>query len=139
MNSPCIKSTHYLDRNGYAQIRHEGKTEYHHRVAYVLANKLRMLDIAGQYVLHACDNPACINPAHLSLGSAADNTADMVAKGRARGMSRPGASNLASKLTAEDVLAIRAARATQVELAAKYGVTQANISSIVQRKTWKHI
>lgn len=60
----CKESTHYKDRNGYAQIRYLGKTEYHHRVSYILANGLTMAAIEGKYILHACDNPACINPQH---------------------------------------------------------------------------
>jgi hypothetical protein len=139
MSGPCIKSTYYKDRNGYALLRYNGKLEYHHRVAFAEANSLTMQDIEGKYILHSCDNPACVNPKHLRIGTPADNTADMMSRGRCGWKSQLGETNAASRLTKELVLEIRASPLTQVELAKKYGVTQANISSIILRKTWKHI
>lgn len=59
----------------------------------------------GLFVLHRCDVPACVNPAHLFLGTASDNMRDMVEKGRAA--DQRGASNAAAKLTPEHVLEIR--------------------------------
>ena len=135
----CIPTTYYQDRHGYGQLRVNGKNEYHHRVAFATAHGLSMLDLEGKYVLHSCDNPACINPSHLRLGTAADNSADMVRRGRAGWDAKPGSKNPSAKLTEATVLAIRSERMTQVEIAKKYGITQANVSSIQLRKTWKHI
>lgn len=87
---------------------------------------------AGLIVCHKCDNPPCCNPSHLFLGTKADNSADMVAKGRSkRGNLRPQA-----KLTADDVRAIRASVEKQAVLAARYGVRQSHISSIRSHHAW---
>lgn len=93
----------------------------------------------GLYVCHTCDTPACVNPAHLFLGTADQNSADMVKKGR----SLKGSRSPASKLTEADVLAIRAAYAaggiTYRELGEQYGVTGTQIGTIVLRKSWKDL
>jgi hypothetical protein len=59
-----------------------GKRHYVHRLAYCEAHAIDIEDIVGQVVMHTCDNPACINPEHLRLGTQADNLADMLSKGR---------------------------------------------------------
>lgn len=93
----------------------------------------------GRFVCHACDNPPCVNPAHLFLGTTQDNTADRHEKGRdARGERINTA-----KLTEGDVLAIRAEHAvlglSTTTLGRKYGVSQPMISFIVRRENWTHI
>jgi hypothetical protein len=85
-------------------------------------------------VCHTCDNPPCVNPAHLFLGDARSNAADMVAKGRA---------NQGKKLTAADVRTIRAnyvpVRGALTALAARFGVDRRSIAEVVHGRTWKHI
>lgn len=116
----------------------------------------------GMCVCHTCDNPRCVNPAHLWLGTNAENTHDKIAKGRARyiGQYNPargernghvthpertlrGESQHASKLTAELVRAIRADYGTGTtscsELGVKYGVSNSTIHRIVRRTAWAHI
>jgi hypothetical protein len=95
---------------------------------------------AGAHVLHRCDNPPCVNPDHLFLGTHQDNMRDCSVKGRA---ARPhgGASYLA-KLTDADVMAIRATpydRRTLSLLAARYNLNRGTIHKIIKRKTWKHV
>ena len=93
----------------------------------------------GMCVMHICDNPSCVRPDHLTLGSKADNNADARAKGRNTRGERVGV----SKLNAEMVRAIRARYAqggvTYSEIAADYGVDFSNIAQVVKRKTWKHV
>jgi len=104
------------------------RTENAHRIAWMLYHG----DIPdGLHVLHHCDNPICVNPNHLFLGTHQDNMDDMVLKKRNH-----------KKLTAEEVTAIRRrydARERPKDLAAEYGVTPTLIVYIGKRKTWRHI
>lgn len=107
-----------------------------HRYSYVLAHG----EIPeGMVVMHSCDEPRCVNPAHLSLGTNAENSADAARKGRRL----PGSRNHQSKLTEDQVREMRAKYAAggvpQRELAAEFGVSGALVSFIVTRKAWKHI
>jgi hypothetical protein len=95
-------------------------------------------------VLHRCDNPACVNPAHLFLGSQADNMLDKVRKGRHRFGRNDyrGSRNPQSKLTESDVREIRRLHsigAKQSLLATRYRVVASLISGIVARKLWQHV
>lgn len=66
---------------GYGQFRADGKTALAHRIAYEL---YRGPIPEGMCACHTCDNPSCVNPEHLSLGTPKDNTHDMLRKGRYR-------------------------------------------------------
>lgn len=93
----------------------------------------------GLFPCHTCDNPACINPAHLFLGGIPENHADMVAKNRqAKGESFP-----QSKLTADIVRDIRRRHklggVTYRQLAAELGVSWKTIEKAITRATWKHV
>jgi DNA invertase Pin-like site-specific DNA recombinase len=92
--------------------------------------------------MHTCDVRRCVNPAHLRLGTQADNIADMDTKGRRRGHVQRGTKNPLAKLTEDDVRKMRAeyaAGARQVDLAARYGIWQGTVSSILRRRTWAHV
>lgn len=101
----------------------------------------------GLWVLHKCDNPPCVRPDHLFLGTAQDNTDDMIRKGRRRSggplVPLRGRKNGMARLTSEQVLEIRSLyaerAATQEALAARYGIDQTTVSSVVRRKNWRHI
>ncbi len=96
---------------------------------------------AGHYVCHRCDVPACVNPAHLFVGTAAENNADCARKGRRR--EARGERQARAKLTAEAVLHIREAVASKtariIDLARHYGVTHASVSEVVRNETWRHV
>lgn len=94
----------------------------------------------GLVVRHKCDNPQCVNPLHLAIGTSADNQRDMHERGRAS--NRQGENHPLARLTADQVLEIRreASCGTRLrELAARFGITEKYASKIVRRDTWRHI
>lgn len=113
-----------------------GRARRAHVIMWELANGESVPK--GMVVRHSCDNPPCVRPEHLLIGTHADNVRDSIDRGRiARGEARN-----SGHLTGEMVLAIRqeyAAGARQKDLAERYGVGQQTISLIVRRKTWSHI
>ncbi len=127
---------------GYGVFYMCGKEHhYAHIFAYEQTSGLPVPKKMGLEVCHTCDNPICCNPAHLFLGTHADNMRDMVAKGRKRVCS--GERNPSAKLTELAVLSILQMHASgeykQSELALKFGVSQFVISKIVNRLAWKHV
>lgn len=78
----CWEWTGARMADGYGLFRFEGKLEGAHRISYILKHG-PIPD--GKMLLHACDNPPCVNPDHTSPGTNADNLGDMAQKGRARG------------------------------------------------------
>jgi hypothetical protein len=91
----------------------------------------------GQVVRHTCDNSLCINPDHLILGTQADNVADREARGRRKGIN--GEMIGTSRLTAAQVLEIRASDLSYAQLAEKYGVDKSTIYCVKTGKSWKHL
>jgi hypothetical protein len=93
--------------------------------------------LVGTQALHSCDNPCCVNPAHLRAGTCAENMAEKIAKGRAR--APQGTRNRAAILTDEQAAAILADPRPYAAIAADYGVAAATIGSLKQRHSWRHI
>lgn len=106
-----------------------------HRVAWSLANEREIPD--GLVVRHACDNPPCCNPAHLSIGTAADNERDKTLRERRR--DNQGERNGQARLTAEQVVAIRASNERNRVIAARFGIAQSTVSNIRARRCWVHV
>ena len=109
---------------------------------------------AGLLVCHKCDVRKCVNPDHLFLGTDADNHSDMVQKGRNRTISgddhyfrkhkpvhliRKGEAHNMVKLTESQALEILNSPETGISLARKFGISNANVSRIRQRKIWRHL
>jgi hypothetical protein len=122
---------------GYGQIKYKDKMQLAHRVSWQIFYG-EIPD--GIFVCHKCDNPKCVNPTHLFLGTNQDNMNDMKAKGRSKGGSPPGELNHQAKLTEENVKKIRTMyktkQYTQKELASVFGVERTCIGKIVRNQRW---
>jgi len=120
--------------NGYGQFTLLGKEERAHRASY----KLFIGDIPeGQQVLHKCDNPLCVNPNHLFLGSVQDNMQDKVGKNRHRhGLNHP-----CTTLSEKDVLTIKSLLGdiSQRAIAAMFKVSESTISDIKHGKRYAEV
>jgi hypothetical protein len=105
-------------------------------LAYVQHHGLSFEDIEGMVVMHLCDNPPCVNVDHLRLGTHADNTRDMCAKGRHGFGVRSGTENGRAKLTDAEVSAIRflhaAAGTSKMELGRTFGVSDRQVGRIIR-------
>lgn len=92
----------------------------------------------GMQVCHHCDNPKCVRPEHLFLGTQEDNVHDMMGKGRMKPTASFGEKNHSAKITSADVNEIRKLAVTgikQVRIAERFGVSTAQISRIINKKT----
>lgn len=118
------------DRDGYGQMTVGGIRFRATHVALTLANHPR--PNISAVAMHSCDNPSCVNPAHLQWGCTADNMKDKNAKGRQAFGSRCGA----AKLTENDIIEIRSASGSQWDIARRFGVDQSTISDILRKKRW---
>lgn len=130
----CWEWQAYRFKSGYGSFYLDGRAVRAHRIAYQLWYGV---DPGDQYVLHSCDNRACCNPAHLSLGTHQENMRQMVERGR--GADQKGETHGRSKLTEEDVLYIRNSSLSHRVLGAKYNVSHRAVWKIKHRETWTHI
>ena len=127
-----------INRYGYGRITmrpHNVLTA--HRVAWEEAHGPIP---AGTIVRHKCDNPPCINPDHLELGTTAENMRDKAERGRSA--PAQGSQNNLAKLTESDVPKIRAmvrGGASQAATANVFGVSQGSISNVIRGVTWTHV
>ena len=134
----CWEWKRATQRNGYGVARFNGKTVRAHRLAYEIANGQRVSPSLD--VCHHCDNRACVNPDHLFAGTRADNMQDCAAKKRLVMPHLYGEMCPASKLSEDDVRAIRSIRGiSQREIGRRYNVDKGTIAHILHRKTWRHI
>lgn len=124
-------------RQGYGTFSRTGFPERKaHRASWVIHFGVIP---AGMCVLHRCDNPPCVNPAHLFLGTQQTNIQDMDAKGRRRVGHQKGEDHPMARLDVRTVLAIRSAHGSCSTLAEQFSCSRMTISRIRNRKLWRHI
>lgn len=136
----CWIWTGTVTPNGYGRFAigpaKQRQDVYAHRIAYFLEHGV---DPGVSLVCHRCDVRLCQNPAHLFLGTSADNVHDAVSKGRMQ----QGERNGSARLHESDVIAIRTLHASgsagHGKIAKKFGVSKTMIRSIIRRENWKHI
>ena len=127
-----------LNYSGYGQAKWAGKTVRIHREVFAVYN-----GFYPDQVMHICDNRACYNPRHLIAGNHKENMADMVSKGRGRGLR--GSQHKQAKLSEATVgqilkeLAIGGRRGYQRRIAERYGVSPSTVHLIQKGKIWNHV
>lgn len=128
-----------LNKDGYGRFKVRNHDELAHRVSYTIHHG----PIPNyRLVCHSCDNPGCVNPKHLWLGSCGDNTQDMMRKGRHRCAGAAGDSNPRAVLSEDEALQIIdliMQGLNNKQIAARFGVAHSTISCIRRGKSWKHI
>ena len=123
------------DKDGYGLFQNGSKLVRAHRFSYQ-AHHGKIPD--GKIVLHACDNPSCVNPAHLSVGTHSDNARQREERNRRRNLI--GSDRSDALLTEETAAAIKSAECVnQQELAERYGVSRSVVYKIRAGKSWKHV
>ena len=134
----CWEWTGLLFDNGYAR---SGLTKREGVCYPAIASRMSFLIFKGEItkglcVCHTCDNPKCVNPDHLFLGTHKDNAEDMVKKNR----SLKGERHSNAKLTEKNVRDIRLRKKESVaHLASIYGVSDHTIKDVLRKRTWKHV
>lgn len=134
--SACVEWPFGKDGYGYGCISYLGRKTRAHRVQWKRRNGGTIPQ--GMVIRHTCDNPSCVNPDHLTIGTQADNILDQAVHGRkARGEAKGGA-----KLTDD---AVRKARKLREEghtirsLAERFGVHEGTMAQACRRDTWRHV
>lgn len=132
-----ICTSHTRDKDGYPKIQVNKKP---YMMSIFIYEQCFGEIPEGYVVRHTCDNPLCINPEHLIIGTNADNVRDKVERGRT--VSFPGELNPMAKLTEKQVLEIRKLLKegwTMTEIAKKFNVSRKAISKIHNRKSWTYL
>ena len=132
----CIIKVSCTTRTRYARSTLNGQRDSAHRNAW----RIRYGEIPdGMCVLHHCDNPPCVNPAHLFLGTQADNIRDMMLKGRNRYKAHLGSTNPNATVSRSVVYAVLRdsnAGMIETELVKKHGVSKGTVNNIRSGKHW---
>lgn len=126
----------YLNKDGYGKFRYKGHVRGAHRISWIL---FKTPIPNGLCVLHKCDNPKCVNPSHLFIGTQIDNIKDMVKKKRWRGPDQSAEKSHRAKLNWKSVKLIRQLKKEGHPVWAisnAFAISQANIYFILNNQTW---
>lgn len=125
--SDCVLWKGAVNSSGYPVTWFNGKIAYAHRVV-IGASK-------GEVVMHTCDNPKCVNPKHLKVGTHAENSADMVSKGR----QAKGEQCAASKFSKDTIASVRNLKGVMSsrKVGKLFGMSKTNVLDVWNNKIWK--
>lgn len=143
--SNCIDHGQKGDKDGYGHsARYVGDKRRNmkmHRIVYCEANELPYDAIDGLMVRHKCDNPRCINPAHLETGTHQDNTDDMTSRDRqAKGEKQASAVLTAGQVAEMRSLYVKGSRKFGAPaLARQFGISKSQAHNIVSGADWRHV
>lgn len=135
-NGCFICTSHYKNKEGYTRMRKNGKKTLIHRHIYEECFGEIPKDLV---IRHKCDNPTCINPEHLELGTIQDNVNDRMKRKRHKSPNKKGENHHMNKLKECDVIYIRKSNESRKVLSKKFKVSECTISDIRNRKTWKEV
>jgi hypothetical protein len=139
LDDECWEWTAGKLKRGYGQFTaayHHGYSRLAHRFSYLISHGELSEELM---VCHACDNPSCVNPKHLFLGTHADNMQDCVSKGRHYHAEFQGESHWKARLTESDIIAIRSDSRTLSAIGRDYGCSKSHVGHIKNRRIWRHI
>lgn len=132
---PCWMWLGFRDVHGYGHRGLNGRNPGAHRIAWTISKSEIPVDF---FVLHKCDNPGCVNPDHLKLGTHSENVADAIKKGRSARGEKQGSSKLTEEAVQEIRLRVDAGE-QQVHLAREFRISKTVMSMTVNRKIWRHV
>jgi hypothetical protein len=136
-NTGCWLWSGGMFSSGYGRLSYKGKSRLAHRFVY---EQMRGTIPHGFFALHKCDTPACVNPAHIFIGTAAHNQADCVTKQRKNGPT--GEAHGMAKLSAAQAMEVRrlalSREMPQHAIADMFGISQSNVSMIKRGHGWRN-
>jgi len=125
-----------IDAAGYGKVWLDGRTVHAPRASWMAH---RGPIPSGLIICHRCDNPPCINPDHLFVGTHKDNAADRTRKGRFARCGQAGEINPAAVLSKETVIAIFTAEGGTMEISRRFGVPPSSVSGIRLGQRWRSV
>lgn len=138
--SDCWEWVGYREKTNYGRVSFRGNNKMlTHRVSWILTNGEIPNDLC---VLHRCDNPPCVNPEHLFLGTIADNNADRDRKGRWKENGIKGSQHWRSKIDESDVRVIKgliSVGTKQRAIARFFDMSEQAIGDIKAGRRWRHV
>lgn len=134
----CWVWTGNKNKTGYGQYKMPGHSYRTHRASWQMAFGPIP---KGMQVLHHCDNPSCVNPDHLFLGTHKDNMADCAAKGRIVLPNQVGENHSGHKLTEEEVRQIKGLlnQCSHAQISKMYGISRSVVTRIALKQLWAHV